>query len=131
MTLHLRITFDTPLEIVSKADSATAQFLAEILHKINTMAGTLADIQAQNTALLAAVKEEDTVIDSAVVLITGFAKQLTDLQTQLAAAIAANDPTAIQAVADSLASTVTDVTAKKMALADAVQANTPAAPVAP
>lgn len=91
---------------------------------------TLADIQASNTALIAAVKDEDTVIDSAVVLITGFAKQLTDLQAQLAAAIASNDPVAIQAVSDSLTATAADVTAKKTALAAAVAANTPATPAA-
>ncbi len=85
----------------------------------------LSDIQKQNDALLAAVKAEDTVIDSAVVLITGFSKQLADLQAQLAAAIAANDPVATQAVADSMAATVADINAKTTALGDAV-AGTPA-----
>lgn len=88
------------------------------------MAATLADIQTQNTALLAAVTDEDTAVDSAIVLITGLVKQISDLQAQLAAAIASNDPVALQAVADSLASTVADVTAKKTALAAAVAANT-------
>ena len=92
------------------------------------MAGTLADIQAQNTALIAAVKAEDDVVDSAIVLINGQVATLADIKAQLAAAIASNDPAALQAVADSIGASVTDITAKKDALAAAVAANTPAAP---
>lgn len=99
-----------------------------IIQKLQTMSGTLADIQASNATLLAAVAAEDTVIDSAVVLINGFATTLSDIQAQLAAAIAASDPAAIQAVADSLGATAADVTAKSAALAAAVSANTPAPP---
>lgn len=91
------------------------------------MSGTLKDIQDQNVALIQAVADEDTVIDSAVVLIEGFGSTLADIKAQLAAAIAANDPAAIQAVADSLTNTIADVTAKKQQLADAITANTPAA----
>lgn len=88
---------------------------------------TLADIQASNAALEAAVAAEDTVIDSAVALINGFAGTITDLKTQLAAAIAANDPAAIQAVVDAMTATAADITAKSASLAAAVTANTPAA----
>ena len=49
------------------------------------MAGTLADIQAQNTALIAAVKAEDDVVDSAIVLINGQVATLADIKAQLAA----------------------------------------------
>ncbi len=116
------------------ADSATTETLKQILdnviivqsNQIQIMA-TLADIQAQNTALIAAVKDEDTVIDSATVLIEGQVKSLADLKTQLDAAIAANTPAALQAVSDSIGSTITDITAKKTALAAAVAAGTPAA----
>lgn len=89
--------------------------------------GTLADIQAKTAALQAEVAAEDTVIDSAVALISGFATTLSDIKQQLADAIAANDPTAIQAVADALDATAADVSAKKQQLADAVVAGTPAA----
>ncbi len=116
------------------ADSDTTETLKQILdnviivksNQIQIMA-TLADIQAQNTALIAAVKDEDTVIDSATVLIEGQVKSLADLKTQLDAAIAANTPAALQAVSDSIGSTITDITAKKTALAAAVAAGTPAA----
>jgi len=97
-----------------------------IIHKLNKIMSSIQAIQDQNTALIAAVAAEDTVIDSAVTLITGFGATLTALQTQLAEAIANGvDPAAVQAVADSLAGTIADVDAKKQALAEAVAA-TPA-----
>lgn len=90
------------------------------------MAGTLADIQAANATLLANVQAEDTVIDGAITAISGLSSQVADLATQLAAAISANDPAAIQAVADSLTATSADITAKTQALATAI-ATVPAA----
>lgn len=68
---------------------------------------TLTDVQAAVTA-------EDTVVDSAIVLLTGLAAQIAALQPN-------------QAAIDALAA---DVTAKTAALAAAVTANTPAAPPA-
>jgi len=100
--------------------------LSIISNQSNIMA-TLADIQAQNTALIAAVTAEDTVIDSAVVLITGFGTTIANLQKQLADALAANDPAATQAVVDAMGGTITDINTKKDALAAAVAAGTPAA----
>lgn len=125
MAIHIDVHIHSVSEQDIKKILETVLFIKQTQ---TTVMGTLADIQAQNAALAAAVADEDTVIDSAVVLITGFAAQLADIQAQLAAAIAANDPTAIQAVVDSMASTVADITAKKQALADAVAAGTPAQP---
>ena len=71
---------------------------------------TLADIQAD-------VTRQGTVITSVVTLLQG-------LNDQLKAALAANDPAAIQAVIDSI-----DTNTKS--LSDAVVANTPGAPVMP
>ena len=115
------------IHVHNHPDEETKKSLQLIINKIDKIMPTLADIQAQNTALIAAVAEEDSVIDSAVTLISGFGTTLSDIKAQLAAAVAANDPTAIQGVVDSLTSTIADVTAKKQALADAVAANTPAA----
>ncbi len=64
--------------------------------------------------VVAAVAAESTVVDSAVTL-------LTSLKAALDAAIASGDPTKIQAVSDSIG-------AQTKTLADAVAANTPAAP---
>lgn len=67
-------------------------------------------------ALTAAVHQTETVIDSAVTLINGFAAQI---------AAAKDDPVAIQALAD-------EMTAKSNTLAEAIAANTtPAAPTEP
>ncbi len=63
---------------------------------------TLSDIQAE-------VEATSGVVDSAVLL-------LTTLHDELVAALASNDPTAVQAIVDQLDST-------KTALADAVAAN--------
>ena len=72
------------------------------------------------TTLLNQVTAENTVIDSAVTL-------MTSLKTMLDAAIVANkagDPTQLQAISDLLQS-------KSDALAAAVVANTPATPAVP
>jgi ABC-type transporter Mla subunit MlaD len=60
------------------------------------------------------VTGEKTVIDSAVTLLNGLSQQLKD-------ALASQDPTKIQAVID-------QIDANKQELADAITANTPAAP---
>ena len=63
------------------------------------------------TTLQAQVEKNTTVEESAVTLITGLAAQIASLK---------NDPAALQALADSLNKSATD-------LSDAVAANTPAA----
>ncbi len=98
--------------------------LDEIIKNQKIIMATLADIQKKNEQLIAEVQAEDTVIDSAVTLITGFGTTLADIKQQLADAIAQNDPTAIQAVVDSMDKTITDIDTKKQQLADAVSANT-------
>ncbi len=75
----------------------------EILEEIRKMS-------AQFDALKAAVEDENTVIDSAVVLLGELAASIMALK---------DDPVALQALAS-------EVSAKKQALADAVVANTPA-----
>jgi hypothetical protein len=102
--------------------------LNSIIQKLNQIMAGLQTIQEQNTALIAAVAAEDSVIDSAVTLISGFGATLASLQQQLADAIANGVNAAdVQAVADSMAATVTDINTKKDALAAAVTANTPSA----
>lgn len=123
----MRITVEHHHYFHGGNEDEVKKLLNFIINKLNKMGQELENIKQQNTALIAAVAEEDTVIDSAVVLIEGFGTTLTNIKQQLADAIAANDPAALQAVADSLGSTITDVNARKQALADAVAANTPAA----
>lgn len=80
-----------------------------ILHKVN-------HIMADLTTLTAAVAANRTVSDSAVTLLQG-------LKVALDAAIAADDPVALEALS-------TDLGAQTTALAAAVTANTPVAPAA-
>jgi hypothetical protein len=78
--------------------------LDQLLKKEQLEMATLADLQAQ-------VTKNTTVEESAVTLIKGLAAQIASLKT---------DPVALQALADSLSKSATD-------LGDAITANTPAA----
>jgi hypothetical protein len=91
---ELKAKLDQILAIVQAVQTQGKQIMA-----------TLADVQAAVTA-------EDTVVDSAVVLIQGLAAQVAALQPN-------------QAAIDALAA---DIKGKSDALAAAVAANTPAAP---
>ena len=91
------------------------------------MSVDLTTIQAQNTALIANVAALDTVEASAVKLLTDLNAGNVALQKQLADAIAANDPVAIQAVSDSMAASNADIASKTQELATAVTVNTVAA----
>lgn len=115
LTIHNHYAFD---------DAKILDKLHLILTNQTKIMADIKDIQAQNDALITAVKDEDTVIDSAVALIQGFAATLQTLKDELAAALASNDPAASQAVVDSMGATITDINAKKQQLADAVTANT-------
>ena len=72
-------------------------------------------------ALIASVAAEDAVIDSAVIMINGFSGRL----AQAVAEALANGATAEEL--KPLTALKADIDAKKQQLADAVQANTPAA----
>ena len=74
--------------------------------------------------LTADVAAQTTVISSAVALITGLNASIGDLRTQLAAAIASNDPAAVAAVQASLDDLDAKVAANTASLMVAVPANT-------
>lgn len=101
----MRLTIDVNIHSPDTARKLDL-ILAALMRMEITIMATLKDIQD-------AVASETTVVDSVVTL-------LTQLHDQLAAAIASNDPVALQAVVDS-------ITAQKQRLADAVVQNTPAA----
>ncbi len=85
--------------------------LTKLIKEIHQMALDL-------TALTQAVNDEKTVEQSAITLLNGLTKSIADL---VAASGNTVDPAALQAIVD-------QVNADKQALADAVAANTPAAP---
>lgn len=93
-------------------DDKTHQMLVQVLSALGQLNIQGAQIMATLADVQAAVTAEDTVVDSAVTLLQG-----------LAAQVAALTPN--QAAIDALAA---DIGAKTQALADAVAANTPAAP---
>lgn len=91
---------------------------AQILAKLSAIAAQLAIVQAKQETLMAAIDElkasvaaEDTVIGSAVTLISGFSARLT---------AAGTDPAALAALK-------ADIDGQAQSLAAAVAANTPAA----
>lgn len=103
MDIHIHIHHPGLTERLDRIDAAITVLHKEIRH----MSGEL-------DALKAAVAAENTVIDSAIALLTG-------IKAALDAAIAANDPAALTALS-------TEIAAKTQALSDAVVANTPSSP---
>lgn len=93
----------------SSADRNTLnRVLSGVLELAKLMKGFAMDL----TALKAQVEKNNQVIESAITLINGLADQIRN---------SANDPAAIQAIADSM-------NAESEKLAAAIAANTPAAP---
>ncbi len=102
--------------------------LERIIHLLEKFVmPNLADIQAKADDINAKVTAEKEVDDSVVVLLTGLVELIKSLKQQLADAIAANDPVAVQKVLDSLDAAGTTLDAEKQKLADAVVAGTPSA----
>lgn len=100
---------DVELKQILAGQAELRGLLQQLLNQEGKDMATLADLKA-------AVEAQTTVDSSVVTLLQG-------LSSQLAAAIAANDPAAIQAVLDG-------INANTKTLSDAVAANTPAAPKA-
>ena len=86
---------------------------------------TMIDVQGKLAALKADVESETDVVSSVETLLTGQNALLVSLKQQLADAIAANDPTALQAVVDALDAITATNSANKAATVAAVLANTP------
>jgi hypothetical protein len=89
---------------------------------------TIADVQAGIAALTKSVAANGDAEASATQLLTTLSTQLGALTTQLAAAIAANDPVATQAALDALTAQKNAIDTQATAMAAAVVANTPHAP---
>lgn len=95
---------------IARLELAMESGFARVHHHLDQLKET---IMTDFTDLQANVAAEDTVIDSGIVLIQG-------IKAKLDAAIAANDPAALQALS-------ADIGAKTQALAAAIAANTPTA----
>ena len=102
------------LEDILAAEVETSAKLGHLESKLNLILKENKQMSAELDVLTAAVEEDNAVVTSAITLIEGLAAQI---------AAGANDPAAMLALA-------AELTAKKDELAQAVAANTPAAPVA-
>jgi len=100
--------------------------IEQILEKIMSI---LTDLQAKAEATLAKVTS-DTDIDNAVAkVVNDQVATITDLRTQLAAAIAnGNDPVALQKLSDTMDAILQSDTSNAAIVAAAVTAGTPVAP---
>lgn len=105
------------------------RLLASLIHKLDHMENvmaTAADVKAKTDALLTRVQANTDATSSVVTYVAGLKAQLTDIQAQLAAALAAGDQTSIDAASDALDTAITSIDADTVA--EAALANTPAAP---
>lgn len=110
--------------------------IAAIMRKLNLvinlefqeMAST-ADIKAQTESLINEVTAETNAVAAVTTLVNGLKSQISDLQTQLATAIANGaDPAELQAISDNLKTAIDGVDANSAA--EAALTNTPASPTA-
>jgi hypothetical protein len=85
---------------------------------------TIADIHAQADRALLAIAAESDKDDAIIALVNANTVLITSLRDQLAAAIAANDPAALQAVLDQLTAVETSALANGQKVTDAVNLNT-------
>ena len=102
--------------------------LDNIYKRENEIMATLAEIQEKIAKQTADIAEQKTVEESIVTLLNQTVATEKDIKAQLEAAIASNDPAALQAVADTLDANTTALEANTADIAAAVTANTPAAP---
>lgn len=89
----------------------------------------MADLRDLNTAAdaaLAAIEDESSKDDAIIKLVTANTQQIVQLRADLAAAIAAGDPAAVQAVLDKLTTAQSNALANSARVLAAVNANTPA-----
>ena len=103
----------------------------QLNEKVEIMATTVKDLQVMITTLVENVAKESNIVTAATTAIQGLTTQQAELNRQLQEAIAANDPVALQEVANSLVAINDEVIAKTAMLATAIPANTPAVEAVP
>ncbi len=110
--------------LVARLDGLTLDIRALNAQGDSLMA-VVKSIQDKLDSLAAAVAANTTVGTSIITLLQGLTAMIAALRQQLADAIAANDPAAVQAVLDALTGLEASVAADTQALADAAVQNTP------
>ncbi len=120
-------SFGRIFQVVSENNS----LLRDLQRKLSILIAQENSLMIDTSKLVAEVANETTVEQSVLTLVSNMAANEAALSSQLAAAIAANDPVALAAVQTAIDSSVATLQANDAALASAVTANTPAAPVTP
>ena len=98
-----------------------------INRKENIQMASVQEIQAKLQQVQDDVTAQTTVTQSVSTAISGLQTIIADLRAQLAQAIQANDPVAMQAVLDGMSTVETQLQANNAALSAAASVNTPAA----
>ena len=112
-------------KVLLKLDQALL-LLGTIQGKEDIIMAQIDDLKTAVVNLVGTVTNQTTVIDSAVAAFKGLTDQIALLSQQLADAIAAGNPAAIQEAADALAGLNQEVINQTAALAAAIPAGTPA-----
>ncbi len=131
--MDLRVDVYHHMDTWDRADQKLDAILSRLqtLQTLETRDMTLiTDIQAKLATLKTDVESETDVVTSVKMLLEGQNALLVALRQQLADAIAAGDPVALQAVVDALGTITATNAANKQATLDAVLANTPTPPPA-
>jgi len=98
--------------------------LASLTTQETRLMTTIQDVKLQADKALAAIADESSKDDSIIALVTANTAQIAALRQQLADAIAAGDPAALDAVLASLTAAETNALANSAKVVDAVNANT-------
>lgn len=108
-------------------ERANRRLFEQILAHVRETQMNVKDIQTSIDNLGTRISDLETVEESSITLLGGLSATIADLKKQLEDAVAANDPSAVQAALDALGALGTKVDTDKQKLADAVTANTPTA----
>jgi len=112
-------------KILLEQQEQALHLMQAIQKEVNKMSIQLDALKQQMAKLVDEGARNTSVDQSAVLAIQGLADQQAILSQQLADAIAANDPAAIQEAADGIAAQVATMSASADALAAAIPVSTP------
>src|SRR6185295_3491946 len=128
MRLQIDLNINLPQDKVPPWAKTILDQLGQIMKKEDRIMVNVQDIQTKADATLANVKAETDVVNAVKLVVENSNAMIATLKQQLADAIANGaDPTALQALSDTLDAIETSNTSNTQTVADAVAAGTPAA----
>lgn len=114
------------LNTIEESVTRVEKLLFRVLRQEATEMATVQDLQTKLQQVQDDVTAQTTVVQSVSTVVNGLQQIIADLRGQLAQAISANDPAAMQAVLDGLSTVETSLASNNQALAEAAVVNTPA-----